>query len=54
MSPTGELLAQTEGGETLITATLLLGDIDKARFELPTMRDSNTPLITRLLSKAKR
>ncbi|NMV06046.1 nitrilase-related carbon-nitrogen hydrolase, partial [Vibrio parahaemolyticus] len=49
LSPTGELLAQAEDGETLITATLSLDDIDKARFELPTVRDSNTPLITTLL-----
>lgn len=53
LSATGELLAQAEDGETLTTATLSLDDIDKARFELPTVRDSNTPLITTLLSKAK-
>lgn len=53
LSPSGKVLAQAEDKECLITASLALADIDKARFELPTMRDSNPDLIRSLLAEHK-
>ncbi len=50
MGPRGETLAAAEPGEGLITATLKREAIARARFDMPTHRDANTPLIQALLS----
>ena len=49
LGPRGETLAKAEPGEQLIWADLSLAAIGQARFELPTIRDANTPLIKSLL-----
>jgi len=49
LGPRGELLAAAEEGESLISANLSLEAIAAARFDLPTLRDADTPLIRRLL-----
>ncbi|MFT6913776.1 MAG: N-carbamoylputrescine amidase [Motiliproteus sp.] len=49
LGPRGETLAQAEAAEQLIWADLSLDAIGQARFELPTIRDANTPLIKSLL-----
>lgn len=49
LGPRGEVLAQAEDRECLISATLELSSIAAARFDHPAMRDANTPLIKRLL-----
>jgi N-carbamoylputrescine amidase len=49
LGPRGELLAVAQEKECLISAPLNLDDIAAARFELPTIRDADTPLIKRLL-----
>ncbi|ANG63847.1 NAD+ synthetase [Marinobacterium aestuarii] len=49
LGPRGEVLAQAEDRECLISATLDLPSIAAARFDHPAMRDANTPLIKRLL-----
>ncbi len=49
LGPRGETLALAETGEQLIWADLSLDAIGHARFELPTIRDANTPLIKSLL-----
>jgi len=51
LGPRGEILAAAEDGEQLISATLELSAINQARFELPTVRDANTPLIRKILSQ---
>ncbi|WP_110648410.1 nitrilase-related carbon-nitrogen hydrolase [Salinicola peritrichatus] len=51
LGPRGERLASAGEGERLITATLSRADIARARFELPTLRDANTPLIRDLLQQ---
>ncbi|MGM0988685.1 MAG: nitrilase-related carbon-nitrogen hydrolase [Pseudomonadota bacterium] len=50
LGPRGEVLAEAEGRETLITATLSRTAIARARFELPTHRDADTPLIRELMA----
>ncbi len=50
LGPRGELLAVAQEEECLISASLNLDDIAAARFELPTIRDADTPLIKRLLN----
>jgi len=50
IGPRGEILAAATEGEGMISAKLNLGEIAAARFDLPTIRDSDTPLITRLLN----
>lgn len=50
LGPRGEPLAEAEDRETLITAELSRTAIAKARFELPTHRDADTPLIRELMS----
>lgn len=50
LGPRGELLAKAEDRETLITADLSRTAIARARFELPTLRDADTPLIRELLA----
>lgn len=45
----GETLAQLDAGEGLITAHLKRTDIARARFELPTHRDSNGLLVRSLM-----
>lgn len=49
LGPRGETLAQAQDGEHLIWADLDLEAIGRARFDLPTIRDANTPLIKSLL-----
>jgi len=49
MGARGQTLAQAEDGECLITAMLERAAIARARFELPTHRDANTPLVQKLL-----
>lgn len=49
LGPKGESLAAASDSECIIQAELNQGDIDRARFEMPTVRDSNTRLIRRLL-----
>lgn len=49
MGSRGETLAAAEDKECLITATLKRADIARARFDMPTHRDANTPLIRTLL-----
>ncbi|WP_231613632.1 nitrilase-related carbon-nitrogen hydrolase [Halomonas sp. BC04] len=53
LGPQGETLAEAEGGECLITAELTRHSIAKARFELPTLRDADSPLIRELLSNRR-
>ncbi|QFT85849.1 Aliphatic nitrilase [Halomonas sp. THAF12] len=50
LGPRGEALAEAEDGEGLITATLSRTAIAQARFELPTLRDADTPLIRELMA----
>ncbi|WP_027858555.1 nitrilase-related carbon-nitrogen hydrolase [Marinobacterium jannaschii] len=52
LGPRGELLAAAEEGESLISARLNLTDIGAARFDLPTLRDADTPLIRHLLDQS--
>lgn len=47
----GETLAAAEDEEALITATLKRDAIARARYDMPTHRDANTPLVRRLLEK---
>lgn len=49
LDPRGEALAEADTGEGLITASLSRTAIARARFELPTLRDADTPLIRRLM-----
>ncbi|WP_163560162.1 nitrilase-related carbon-nitrogen hydrolase [Halomonas sp. NO4] len=50
LGPRGELLADAEDRETLIIAELSRTAIARARFELPTHRDADTPLIRELMA----
>lgn len=50
LGPRGETLAEAEDREMLIVAELSYRAIAQARFELPTLRDANTPLIRELLA----
>ncbi|MCJ8300514.1 MAG: NAD+ synthetase [Pseudomonadales bacterium] len=50
LGPRGEILAAATEGECMISAKLNLADIGAARFDLPTIRDADTQLITRLLN----
>lgn len=50
LGPRGEILAQAEDRECLISAELDLNSIAAARFDHPAIRDANTPLIQRLLN----
>ncbi|MFM9271798.1 nitrilase-related carbon-nitrogen hydrolase [Halomonas elongata] len=50
VGPSGKLLAEAEDSEMLVTAELSRTDIAKARFELPTHRDADTPLIRELMA----
>lgn len=52
LGPRGEILAQAEDRECLISAELDLDSIAAARFDHPAMRDANTPLIQRLLNQS--
>lgn len=52
LGPRGEVLAQAEDRECLISAELDLNSIAAARFDHPAMRDANTPLIQRLLNQS--
>lgn len=51
LGPRGETLAEAGCGEKLIEAELSRADIATARFELPTLRDADTPLIQELLQQ---
>ncbi|MDT8878055.1 nitrilase-related carbon-nitrogen hydrolase [Halomonas saccharevitans] len=50
LGPRGEILAQAEDREMLIEATLSRTAIARARFELPTHRDADTPLVRDLMA----
>jgi len=50
IGPRGELLAEAEDREMLIMAELSRTHIARARFELPTHRDADTPLIRELMA----
>lgn len=50
LGPRGELLSEAEACETLITAELSRTAIARARFELPTHRDADTPLVRELMA----
>lgn len=50
LGPRGELLAAAEDREMLITAELSRTAIARARFELPTHRDADTPLVRELMA----
>lgn len=50
LGPRGEVLAEAEDREMLITAEFSRTAIAKARFELPTHRDADTPLIRELMA----
>lgn len=50
MGPRGETLVAAEEGEGLITIALKRAVISKARFDMPTRRDADTPLVRSLLS----
>lgn len=52
LGPRGEILAQAEDRECLISAELDLNSIAAARFDHPAIRDANTPLIQRLLNQS--
>lgn len=48
IGPRGQILAQCgDEGEALLTARLPYTDVRAARFELPTVRDANLPLLQR-------
>ncbi|WP_280563963.1 nitrilase-related carbon-nitrogen hydrolase [Chromohalobacter sp. 48-RD10] len=49
LSPRGDTLALAEDGETLIQAQLSRTAIARSRFELPTHRDADTPLVRELM-----
>ena len=49
LGPSGETLAEADNKETLIVADLSRTAIAKARFELPTHRDADTPLVRELM-----
>lgn len=52
LSPRGESLAAADGDEeTLLVAELAFDDVRQARFELPTVRDSNLELIAREIER---
>ncbi len=53
LGPRGETLAEADEGETLLTATLSRTAIAQARFERPTHRDADSPLIRELLADAQ-
>lgn len=50
LGPRGETLAEADDREMLIEATLSRDAIARARFELPTHRDADTPLIRELMA----
>ncbi|SIQ15062.1 nitrilase-related carbon-nitrogen hydrolase [Marinobacterium stanieri] len=52
LGPRGEVLAQAEDRECLISAELDLNSIAAARFDHPAIRDANTLLIQRLLNQS--
>lgn len=47
----GKVLAQAGDGEELIVGDLDYGDVKKARYQLPTVRDSNLDLIQREVNR---
>jgi len=51
LGPRGEELAAAGDGEGIISATLGRTAIARARFDLPTHRDANSPLIQSLLNR---
>lgn len=50
----GNVLAQAGGEEALLTAELCHDDVRKARYERPTVRDSNLDLIHRKVERLYR
>ncbi|GAB4271790.1 MAG: carbon-nitrogen hydrolase [Deferrisomatales bacterium] len=53
LDPRGRPLAQAGEGEALIWADLDRAAIARARFELPTVRDADTPLVLDLLARRR-
>lgn len=53
IGPRGETLAEAGAEETMIEAELSQTDIATARFELPTLRDADTPLVQELLQQTR-
>jgi len=49
LGPRGELLSAADAGEQLIVAEISRTAIARARFELPTLRDADTPLVRQLM-----
>lgn len=51
VDPFGEILAQSEDKPCLLTAELNYSGVRNARFQLPTLRDSNLPLVHREMGR---
>lgn len=54
LDPRGETLSAADDEEMLIRTRLSLESIARARFELPTLRDADTPLVRTLLDTRER
>ncbi|MCS4504346.1 NAD+ synthetase [Arhodomonas aquaeolei] len=54
LDPRGEVLAAADDGEALVTAQLDREAIARARYDMPTHRDADTPLVRRLLEYGDR
>ncbi|GHC29787.1 nitrilase-related carbon-nitrogen hydrolase [Aidingimonas halophila] len=50
LGPRGDILAEAGNGDTLVHADLSRTAIARARFELPTLRDADTPLVRELMA----
>ena len=51
VDPYGKVLAEADDGECLLQATLDYHDLRHARFQLPTVRDSNLNLVRREIER---
>jgi len=51
VDPFGRELAVADAGESLLTADVEYGAVRRARFQLPTVRDSNLDLIHREIER---
>ena len=51
VGPTGEVLAEAGDDEALLVAEIAFEDVRRARFRLPTVRDSNIDLVHRELDR---
>lgn len=50
LGPRGDILAEAGDTDTLVHADLSRTEIARARFELPTLRDADTPLVRELMA----